>query len=325
MGQQRRRGISSLAVIFSFIRNVMTMKVLRPLLAVLFLGGLVPTALTACSSVDQRFPWERRAEKEETREWAESTLRPFQAPALKPPQNRYFKVPGHGPVVAMTFDDGPRPWTMDLLDALKERQIKATFFVVGRAVATYPEVVRRIVAEGHEIANHTWSHPNNMARKPERLVRRELQACHDIIVQTTGVVPRVFRPPGGSFTKSQSQWIYDEWDYVNIMWSVDPVDWRRPGAAAIRNRIVEGAHDGAIILAHDLHQPTVRAMPATLDALLAEGYQFLRVSELLALDRPEARLMVFPAQVKQQPDTLELNTEGEATPVDVVRARVVTP
>ncbi len=305
----------------------MVMKVFCSLLAVLVVIGLVPTGLTACSSVDQRFPWERRAKSEETKEWAESTLRPFQAPNLKPPENRYFKVPGHGPVVAMTFDDGPRPWTMDLLDALKEREIKATFFVVGRAVATYPEVVRRIVAEGHEIANHTWSHPSNMARKPARLVRKEIQACHDIIVQTTGVVPRVFRPPGGSFTKSQSQWIYDEWDYVNIMWSVDPLDWRRPGAEVIKKRVMEGVHDGAIILAHDLHQPTVRAMPATLDALLAEGYQFLRVSELLALDRPEARLMVFPAQVKQQAQTesLELSTEGEAMPVDVVRARVVKP
>jgi peptidoglycan/xylan/chitin deacetylase (PgdA/CDA1 family) len=224
----------------------------------------------------------------------------------------------------MTFDDGPRPWTMDLLDSLRQRNIKATFFVVGRSVATYPDVVQRIVAEGHEIANHTWSHPKNMARMPQRIVRKELQACHDIILKYTGVAPRVFRPPGGSFTSAQSRWIYDEWDYVNIMWSVDPLDWKRPGADVIRDRVVQGAHDGAIILAHDLHQPTVRAMPATLDALMAEGYHFLRVSELLALDRPEAQFMVMPARITTQPgaaDDVEIETRG----IPVVPARVLAP
>ena len=149
----------------------------RTTLAVLLVGGLIPSVLTACSSVNRKLPWEggSAVERAEIKEWAESPLRPFEAPTLKPPKNRYFSVKGHGPVVAMTFEDGPRPWTMDLLDALKERDIKATFFVVGLAVKTYPEVVKRIVAEGHEIANHTWSHPKNMASKPERLVRRELQ------------------------------------------------------------------------------------------------------------------------------------------------------
>lgn len=301
------------------------MKLSLGILVTCFLSAVTPAGLTACSSLDGRLPWEGAAAKsEETTAWAKSTLRPFEAPLLKPPKNRYFSVPGHGPVVAMTFDDGPRPWTMDLLDALKERGIKATFFVVGQSVRNYPEVVKRIVDEGHEIANHTWSHPKNMAHKPERIVRKEIQACHDIIVQTTGVAPRLFRPPGGSFTLSQSQWIYDEWDYVNIMWSVDPLDWKRPGAETIKSRVVDGAHEGAIILAHDLHQPTVKAMPATLDALMAEGYQFLRVSELLALDRPEAQLMMIPARIKQT-QTLEIDASGEAQAVDVVRAQVLDP
>ncbi len=303
----------------------------RFLLAGITLSLLATSCLTACVSMGKRLPWETPSGDEtaeaKRREWAESTLRPFRTPTLKPPKNRYFKVPGHGPVVAMTFDDGPRPWTMDLLDSLKERNIKATFFVVGRAVATYPEVTKRIVAEGHEIANHTWNHPKNMARMPERVVRKELQACHDIIVQTTGAVPRLFRPPGGSFTVSQSQWIYDEWDYVNIMWSVDPLDWKRPGAEVIKNRMVEGAHDGAILLAHDLHQPTVKAMPATLDALMAEGYHFLRVSELLALDRPEAQLTVFPARVvkKSEAQDVEIQSQGAPQTPEVIKARVVQP
>ncbi|MFT4641750.1 MAG: peptidoglycan/xylan/chitin deacetylase (PgdA/CDA1 family) [Verrucomicrobiales bacterium] len=300
------------------------MKLLPPFtITAAWLALVAPACLTACTSVDRQFPWENEV-SEEKKEWAESSLKPFETPTLKPPKNRYFSVPGHGPVVAMTFDDGPRPWTMDLLDSLKERNIKATFFVVGQAVATYPEVVKRIVAEGHEIANHTWNHPKNMARMPERSVRKQLQACHDIIVKTTGVVPRVFRPPGGSFSSSQSQWIYKEWDYVNIMWSVDPLDWQRPGAEVIKSRILEGTSDGAIILAHDLHQPTVKAMPATLDALIAEGYQFLRVSELLALDRPEAQLMVIPTRIKQTA-AMEIETVSEPKPVDVVRARVVVP
>ena len=190
-------------------------------LDILTLALWLPTCLTACTSVDRAFPWEKD-KGEADKKWAQSTERPFKTPTLKPPKNRYFSLPGHGKVVAMTFDDGPRPWTMDLLDALKERNIKATFFVVGRVVKTYPDVIKRIAAEGHELANHTWSHPRNMARMPQRVVRRELELCRDAIVEVAGVKPRVFRPPGGSFTKDQSAWIYDEFDYVNIMWSVDP-------------------------------------------------------------------------------------------------------
>ncbi len=282
---------------------------------------LLPSYLSACTSVDRALPWEKSddaEEESETKKWAQEPLTPFETPTLKPPKNRYFSLPGHGPVVAMTFDDGPRPWTMNLLDTLKERQIRATFFVVGRAVKTYPEVVKRIVDEGHEIANHTWSHPRNMARMSQSRVRRELQLCHDAIKQTTGVSPRVFRPPGGSFTKSQSQWIYDEWDYVNIMWSVDPLDWQRPGADVIKDRIVSRTTDGSIILAHDLHEPTVKAMPATFDALIEQGYQFLTVSELLALDRPEAQLMVFPASVEDS--NVRIHPEPH-TDVQVVRAK----
>ena len=284
----------------------------------------LPSCLTACASIDRVFPWES-AKNETDKTWAQSTERPFEQPTLKPPKNRYFSLPGHGKVVAMTFDDGPRPWTMDLLDGLKERNIKATFFVVGRVVKTYPEVIKRIAAEGHELANHTWSHPKNMARMPQRVVRRELDLCRDAIIEVAGVKPRLFRPPGGSFTKGQSVWIYDEYDYVNIMWSVDPEDWKRPGAEVLTNRIMNGwersrgVHDGAIILAHDLHEPTVRAMPATLDALIAEGYSFLTVSQLLALDRPEAQLMMFPARV----DADTLQPSPEAQPVTVKKANVI--
>ena len=295
-------------------------------LFILILVLWLPTCLTACTSVDRLFPWEK-SKDEADKTWAKSTERPFKQPTLKPPKNRYFSLPGHGKVVAMTFDDGPRPWTMDLLDSLKERNIKATFFVVGRVVKTYPEVIKRIAAEGHELANHTWSHPRNMARMPQRVVRRELELCRDAIVEVAGVKPRVFRPPGGSFTKDQSAWIYDEFDYVNIMWSVDPEDWKRPGAEVITSRIMngweksKGTHDGAIILAHDLHQPTVKAMPATLDALQIEGYSFLTVSELLALDRPEAQLMMYPAWVDE--DTVKLSPD--AKPVTVKKANVIEP
>ena len=298
----------------------MTKKLSCLTLVALLLGGqVVPTCLTACVSVDRRLPWDPPLEPEEV-ERAQSTQRPFETPTEKPPKVRYTRLPGHGPVLAITFDDGPRPWTLDLLDSLKERGIKATFFVVGQAVAAYPEVAKRIVAEGHEIANHTWSHPRDMARMPRNRVRREIQACHDLIVKTTGVVPRLFRPPGGSFTAAQSQWLYDEMDYVNIMWSVDPRDWRRPGVDAIKRRIVERVHHGAIILAHDLHRPTVRAMPATLDALIGKGYEFLRVSELLALDRPKAKLTMIPARVGRG-RALKVESRGQPRPVKVVRSR----
>lgn len=186
------------------------------------------------------------------------------------------------PYVAMTFDDGPHPQnTPRLLDMLKARNIKATFYVIGGNVDRYPQIVRRIVAEGHEIGNHTYTH-RKLTSLSDSEVRSEMSKTQDAIVRAAGVKPRTMRPPYGALLTRQREMIFSEFRYPTIMWSVDPLDWKRPGPSIVKSRILAGANNGAIILAHDLHAPTVDAMPGTFDGLLSRGFKFITVSQLLA-------------------------------------------
>lgn len=186
------------------------------------------------------------------------------------------------PYVAMTFDDGPHPQnTPRLLDMLRARNIKATFYVIGGNVDRYPHIVRRIVAEGHEIGNHTYTH-RKLTSLGDADVKKEMSRTEDAIVRAAGVKPRTMRPPYGALLQRQRSSIFSDFNYPTIMWSVDPNDWKRPGPSVVTSRILSGAHNGAIILAHDLHAPTVDAMPGTFDGLLSNGYNFITVSQLLA-------------------------------------------
>jgi peptidoglycan-N-acetylglucosamine deacetylase len=194
---------------------------------------------------------------------------------------------GGEPYVAMTFDDGPHgSLTPKLLDMLAARHMKATFFVVGQCAAEFPDILKRAAREGHEIANHSWSHPN-LGKMSDEAVRNELQKTDDAIKAAIGVRPTLMRPPYGSLTARQKSWIHDDFGYRVIIWDVDPLDWKRPGSSVVTSRIVSQAVSGSIILAHDIHAPTVEAMPATFDQLLAKGFKFVTVSELLAMDRPK--------------------------------------
>lgn len=195
----------------------------------------------------------------------------------------YSRVRTNLPYIAMTYDDGPHPKnTPRLLDMLRKRNIKATFYVTGRNVQLYPQLTRRIVAEGHEIGNHTWTH-RNLKTLSRAEVRKELNRTRDIIVSTCGVKPRTMRPPYGALRQDQRAWIFKEYGYPTILWSVDPEDWKRPGISVVTSRIVNNTRNGGIVLAHDLHKPTVDAMPGTLDGLLRKGFKFVTVSQLLAL------------------------------------------
>ncbi len=183
--------------------------------------------------------------------------------------------------VAMTFDDGPHPvLTPKLLDILKARRIRATFYVIGRNVLRYPDIVKRMVDEGHELGNHTWTHPF-LSRLGNAGVLRELDRTSDAVYKTVQRIPVTMRPPYGALTERQQRMVHDERAMPTILWSVDPQDWRRPGASVVANRIVRRSHNGAIILAHDIHAPTIRAMPPALDGLLDQGYQFATVSMIL--------------------------------------------
>ncbi len=192
-----------------------------------------------------------------------------------------------GPYIAMTFDDGPSATlTPKLLDLLAAHHIKATFFVIGENVAEHPEIVERAAREGHEIANHSWSHPN-FGKMSDEGVRRQLTRTDDAIKNATGVRPTLLRPPYGSITARQKRWIHDEFGYQIILWDVDPYDWKRPGPSVVCNRILKETRPGSIVLSHDIHPGTIEAMPSTFDQLQAKGFKFVTVSELIRMLVPQ--------------------------------------
>ena len=205
-----------------------------------------------------------------------------------------------GPYIAMSFDDGPSATlTPKLLDLLAARHIKATFFVIGENVMEHPEIVARAAREGHEIGNHSWSHPN-LAKMSQESVRSQLQRTDVAIKNATGERPTLMRPPYGPITDREKHWIHDEFGYRIILWDVDPYDWKRPGPAVVRNRILKETRPGSIVLSHDIHPGTIEAMPSTLDALEGKGFKFVTVSELIGMatpetPRPSAKLKASPS------------------------------
>jgi peptidoglycan/xylan/chitin deacetylase (PgdA/CDA1 family) len=195
----------------------------------------------------------------------------------------FSRVMVSGNYAAITFDDGPHPQnTPRLLDMLRARNIKATFYVIGRSVNLYPQVVRRTVAEGHEIGNHSDTH-RLLSKLGDDELRQEMSRCRDAVGRAAGVQPRTMRPPYGGLLQRQRELVHAEFGYPTILWSCDPLDWKRPGSSVVSSRILAGTSAGGIVLAHDLHSQTVDAMPATLDGLLRRGFRFVTVSQLLAM------------------------------------------
>lgn len=183
--------------------------------------------------------------------------------------------------IAITFDDGPHPrLTPPLLDLLRARGIRATFYLIGNRVAQYPKLAARIANEGHEIGNHSWSHPF-LNKHSDSSVLSQIDRTNLEIYRATGRAPVTFRPPYGAFTRRQRKMLHDTRNLPSVLWSVDPQDWRRPGAQVVARRILSGARPGAIVLSHDIHPGTVRAMPQVLDQLGAQGYSFATVSGIL--------------------------------------------
>ena len=195
----------------------------------------------------------------------------------------YHSVNTGGNHIALTFDDGPHAKnTPRLLDMLKQRNIKATFFVVATNAKRYPGIMKRMVAEGHEIGNHTVTH-GNLSKMSNAGIKTELDGCRDAIVASCGAVPRVMRAPYGALKSAQKIYIKDTWGYPNIHWSVDPEDWKKPGPSVVANRIISRTRAGGIVLVHDIHASSIVAMPQALDGLLAKGFRFVTTSELISL------------------------------------------
>ncbi len=210
----------------------------------------------------------------------------------------YTRCAVPAPVIAITFDDGPNPdHTPRLLDMLKARNIKATFFMVGRCVVTWPHLVKRMAEEGHEVANHSWSHPL-LTSYGNTSLDSQLQKTHDAIIKACGIAPRHYRPPYGAIGMSQRKRIHEKFGYSTILWDVDPLDWKTPrNSKKVQERILANTQSGSIILTHDIHGTTVDAMPATLDALMARGYQFATVSQLIELEKESISTAVATATV----------------------------
>ncbi len=237
----------------------------------------------------------------------------------------YSRAKVGGPYVAMTFDDGPHPVnTPRLLDLLKRRNIRATFFVVGTNAKRYPAIMKRMVAEGHEVANHTVNHPHLTKISHEKAVA-EVRGCEQAIVNACGVKPRLFRPPGGFVNDRIKIWLKDKFNYSTVMWAVDPQDWRRPGSSVVASRIINSTDPGEIILAHDIHAPTIAAMPAALDGLLAKGFRFVTVSQLISMERAPiaADRAVAPANATVMPAKPLLAVDGDSDTADAGTADVL--
>lgn len=247
--------------------------------------------LTSCSVIAQQDKPPVKAEAPQPGE-APATADAPAAPSAASPAAATAKITFSqchvdGPYIAFTYDDGPHATnTPRLLEMLKQRGIKATFFCVGQCVAEYPEIAKRIVEEGHEIANHSWSHPL-LSKMNEASVREQIEKTHQAIKQATGVEPKIFRPPYGGFTLRQRQWANAVFGYKTVLWDVDTLDWQHHNPAKTESIALSQTRSGSIILTHDIHKTTIDAMPTLLDALLAKGFKFVTVSELIAMDKPE--------------------------------------
>ena len=181
--------------------------------------------------------------------------------------------------VALTFDDGPGDYTGKLLDLLSARKVRATFFVVGQMVAAHggAQLVRRIVAEGHELGNHTWNHPP-LTGLTDQGLRFQLKHTNDLVEQVTGVRMRVMRPPYGA-TNRRVAAEARRLGLAQILWSVDTLDWLDRVPALVARRAGKAAV-GSIVLMHDIHRSTVQAVPALLDLLAKKGRTPVTISEL---------------------------------------------
>ncbi len=189
-------------------------------------------------------------------------------------------------VIALTFDDGPhRKYTDEILDILKQYEIKATFFVIGKNAETYPDKLKRISDEGHEIGNHTYSHIT-AEKTGKSNFKSELEKTHGIIKRITGKEPVLFRPPTG-YCNTLAVKSATEMDYKIIMWTVDTKDWAHSSKESIEKTVRSHVCGGSIILFHDYitaPSPTPNALSKIIPELLEEGYRFVTVSELLSYD-----------------------------------------
>ena len=198
------------------------------------------------------------------------------------------KIDTEEKVVALTFDDGPHPrTTAEILDVLGEFGVRATFFNVGENAVKRPELTAREASEGHETGNHTFSHINVKSLSAEK-VKKKLLDTGDAVLKATGSKPTLFRPPEGRIGEVGKR-AAEELGYTVVLWSVDTRDWTHRTAEAIAKTVTDNVKSGDVILCHDFisgESHTAEALRIFIPKLLAEGYEFVTVSELISKKAP---------------------------------------
>ncbi|MDR3585048.1 MAG: polysaccharide deacetylase family protein [Desulfosporosinus sp.] len=208
--------------------------------------------------------------------------RSLTTPSLVRAPGTYYMAHTQEKVVALTFDDGPDPIdTPAVLDILKEKQARATFFVLGQAAQSNPYLLKRLILEGHEIGNHSFKHDYQ-----QRHLVDEMNQTDQAVFAATGTHTYFYRPPGGFASKSQVDTIRNN-GHIVALWSVDSKDWRNPGVKQIVDNVIKNVFPGAIILMHDggyQRTQTVKALGPIIVALRDQGYRLVTLSELKTLD-----------------------------------------
>lgn len=197
--------------------------------------------------------------------------------------------------IALTFDDGPHPrYTEEILNILEEYNIRATFFIIGVNAENYPENLKRILDSGCEIGNHTYSHARiNKMNRVE--IQQEIKQCEQTIFRLTGYRPSLFRPPEGVMSDTLSD-VIKEMQYNIVLWSIDTLDWAMNPSSRICQTVTDQLKGGDIILMHDYvsgGNTTCQALKKMIPLLLAKGYEFVTVSELINGDYAKAQSPFF--------------------------------
>ena len=180
--------------------------------------------------------------------------------------------------IALTFDDGPGPYTEKLLDILDKYDAKATFFLIGSKVSARANILRRMQSRGHQLGNHSWSHPE-LPKLSVDQIAGEIDRTNEAIRQATGVKPSILRPPYGAVNGVVLEQLRLR-NMSSILWSVDTRDWADRNSQIVCSRAVAGARPGAVILMHDIHQTSVNAVPCILSSLKQQGYSFVTIQRL---------------------------------------------
>jgi len=191
-----------------------------------------------------------------------------------------FLKNGNGKTVALTFDDGPRPGYVEpILGILREKGVRATFFLVGRYVLEHPELVRAIDAEGHTVANHTFYH-NNLTSLPPENVYREWRLCNEAVERVIGKKPRFARPPGGRYNDFVAERAAEEGLRI-VLWTNNPGDYSASlDGPSLARKVLSKAKEGDIVLLHVGVAPTIDALPGIIDGYREKGFSFVVVDEM---------------------------------------------